>query len=92
MAARDTRLVAMPPDTVTRVDLFDDRRRVGLRRVDGAWTFTTPKVAYAADTRGVDEWLARLGAVRVATRRASPAWLASETGIATCGVSVTSTG
>jgi len=31
-------------------------------------------------------------AIRVATRRASPAWLASETGIATCGVSVTSTG
>jgi len=71
-AARDTRLVAMPPDTVTRIDLFDDRRRVGLRRVDGAWTFTTPKVAYPADTHVVDEWLARLGAVRVATRPDGP--------------------
>jgi hypothetical protein len=67
-AAPDTRLVAMAPDTVTRIDLFDNRGRVALRRVDGAWTFTTPKVAYAADTRVVDEWLARLGAVRTATR------------------------
>ena len=29
-------------------------------------------------------------AIRVATRRASPAWLASETAILTCGASVTS--
>jgi hypothetical protein len=71
-AARDPRLVSMAPDTVTRIDLFDDRGRVGLRRVDGAWTFTTPKVAYAADTRAVDEWLARLGAVRTATRADGP--------------------
>jgi hypothetical protein len=69
---RDTRLVAMAPDTVMRIDLFDDRGRVGLRRVDGAWTFTTPKVAYGADTRVVDEWLARLGAVRTATRADGP--------------------
>jgi hypothetical protein len=67
-AARDTRLVAMTPDTVTRIDLFDDRGRVGLRRVDGAWAFSTPKLPYAADTRVVDEWLARLGAIRTATR------------------------
>ena len=72
-AARDTRLVAMPPDTVTRIDLFDDHGRVGLRRVDGAWTFSTPKVPYAADTRVVDEWLARLGAIRTATRADGPA-------------------
>jgi hypothetical protein len=69
---RDPRLVSMAPDTVTRIDLFDDRGRVGLRRVNGAWTFTTPKVAYAADTRAVDEWLARLGAVRTATRADGP--------------------
>ena len=71
-AARDTRLVAMTPDTITRIDLFDDRGRVGLRRVDGAWTFSTPKVPYTADTRVVDEWLARLGAIRTATRADGP--------------------
>lgn len=66
-AAPDTRLVAMAPDTVTRIDLFDDRGRVGLRRVDGAWAFTTPKLPYTADTRVVDDWLARLGGIRTAT-------------------------
>jgi len=67
-AARDDRLISQPPETVTRVELYDDRGRVDLRRVGGAWTFTAPKVAYAADTRAVDDWLARLGAVKAATR------------------------
>ena len=67
-AARDDRLVSQPPETVTRIDLYDDHGRVGLRRAGGAWTFSTPKVPYAADTRAVDEWLARLGAVKAATR------------------------
>jgi hypothetical protein len=70
--ARDTRLIATPPDTVTSVDLSDDRARISLRRVDGAWTFAAPKVTYPADTRAIDEWLARLGAVRTATRAEGP--------------------
>lgn len=71
-AVRDDRLLALAPDTVTRVDLQDDHGRVGLARVGGAWTFTTPKVPYAADTKVVDEWLARLGTIRTATRSGGP--------------------
>ena len=64
----DTRLVAMAPDTVTRIDLHDAQGRVGLRRVGGVWTFSPPAPPYPADTRAVDEWLARLGAITTATR------------------------
>ncbi len=71
--ARDTRLIAMAPDAVTRVDLFDDHGRVGLQRVNGAWTFWTPKVDYTADSVAVDAWLARLGKINVPTRAAGPA-------------------
>jgi hypothetical protein len=67
-AARDDRLLALPPDKVTRIDLHDDHGRVGLRRVDGSWAFSTPKLPYAPDTRVVDDWLARLAAVKAATR------------------------
>ena len=58
----------MPPETVTRIDLHDAHGRVGLRRAGGAWTFSPPAPPYAADTRAVDEWLARLGAITAATR------------------------
>ena len=71
-AARDDRLVSQPAETITRVDLWDDHGRVGLRRVGGAWTFATPEVAYAADTPLVDAWLARLGAVKAATKAGGP--------------------
>jgi hypothetical protein len=71
-ATRDDRLISQPPETIIRVELFDERGRVDLRRVRGAWTFTTPKVAYAADTRAVDDWLARVGAVRAAPRASGP--------------------
>ena len=71
-SARDDRLIALSADTVTRIDLHDDHARVALRRVDGAWTFTTPKVAYAADTRAVDDWLTRLGGVKTPTRPTGP--------------------
>jgi len=64
----DTRLVAMAPDTVTRIDLHDDHGRVGLRRAGGAWTFSPPAPPYAADTPAVDDWLARLGTIKTATR------------------------
>jgi hypothetical protein len=67
-AARDDRLLSQAPETVTRIELHDDHGRVDLRRVRGAWAFSTPKVAYAADTRAVDEWLARLGTVKAAIR------------------------
>jgi hypothetical protein len=70
--ARDQRLIAMAPDTVQRIELADDHARVSLRRVDGAWTFVSPKVPYAADTRAVDEWLARLASVTTETRAAGP--------------------
>ena len=77
-SARRCASVAMPPDTVTRIDLHDAHGRVGLRRVGGAWTFSPPAPPYPADTRAVDEWLARLGAIKAATRlgrrqRAPPA-------------------
>lgn len=71
-AARDDRLVAQPFDIITEVKLSDDRAHVNLRRVDGAWTFAGPKVGYAADTHVVDDWLARLAAIKVATRSAGP--------------------
>jgi len=64
----DTRLVAMPPETVTRIDLHDAHGRVGLRRAGGAWTFSPPAPPYPADTRAVDEWLARLGTIKAPTR------------------------
>jgi hypothetical protein len=65
---RDDRLVSQAADTVTRIDLHDDHGRVVLQRVGGAWTFVVPKVPYAADTRVVDDWLARLATVNGATR------------------------
>jgi len=68
--ARDLRLVSMPADVVTGVDLSEDSRRVTLRRVNGAWTFAAPKVSYAADTRVVDEWLAQLATITTPTRAA----------------------
>jgi hypothetical protein len=71
-SARDDRLVSQPPATITRVELSDEHGRVGLQRAGGAWTFTTPAVAYAADTPAVDEWLARLVAVKAATRSGGP--------------------
>lgn len=67
-AARDDRLLSLPPETVTRIELHDAHSRVGLRRAGGAWTFSPPAPPYAADTRAVDEWLARLGAVTAPTR------------------------
>jgi hypothetical protein len=67
-AARDERLISLPPDTVMRIDLHDARGRVGLRRAGGAWTFSPPAPPYPADTRAVDEWLARLGTVKATTR------------------------
>jgi hypothetical protein len=71
-AAPDDRLLAMPPDTVTSFHVDDGHRRLGLRRVSGAWTFTTPEVSYSPDTKVVDEWLARLASVRVEARSGGP--------------------
>ncbi|HEY7371678.1 MAG TPA: DUF4340 domain-containing protein [Polyangia bacterium] len=62
--APDLRLVTQPPDSIAGVELSDGRARVVLARVRGEWTFAAPKVAYAADTRVVDDWLARLGTVK----------------------------
>jgi len=67
-AARDDRLMSLPPETVTRIDLHDAHGRVGLRRTGGAWTFSPPAPPYAADARAVDEWLTRLGTIKTATR------------------------
>jgi hypothetical protein len=64
-AARDTRLLASPPDTVTQVELLDGPRRLAMRREHGAWIFTAPHVAYAADPQLVDAWLARLHTTEV---------------------------
>jgi len=66
--ARDDRLVAMPPDAVTSVDVDDGHRRLGLRRVGGAWAFTTPKVSYTPDPQVVDDWLAQLASAQVVPR------------------------
>jgi hypothetical protein len=66
--ARDDRLVAMPPDAVTSVDVDDGQRHLGLRRVGGAWAFTTPKVSYTPDAQVVDDWLARLASAQVVPR------------------------
>jgi hypothetical protein len=65
---RDDRLVTQPPDVITRVELSDERARLVLRRVHGEWSFDSPKVPYAADTRAVDDWLARLRTVKAATK------------------------
>jgi hypothetical protein len=62
--APDLRLVTQPPDSIAGVELSDDRARVVLKRVRGEWTFAAPKVAYGADTRVVDDWLARLATVK----------------------------
>ncbi len=65
----DLRLVSSPPDTVTRVVMTGDageHRRLVLARVPGGtWRFEDPKVAYAADPRLVDDWLATLGRVEI---------------------------
>ena len=71
--ARDNRLIAMAPDAVTRIDLFDDDGRVGLLRgANGAWAFSTPKLDYTADSVAVDAWLMRLGRITVPTRAEGP--------------------
>jgi len=67
-AVRDDRLVAQPPEAITRVELSDDRARLVLKRTGGEWSFESPKVPYAADTRAIDDWLGRLHAVKAATR------------------------
>ena len=66
----DLRLLSSPPDTVTRVEIMGgagdtgaashNRRLVLARRPGGAWRFEAPKVAYAADPRAIDDWLAAL--------------------------------
>ena len=66
----DLRLLSSPPETVTRVELMGgagdtgaashNRRLVLARQRGGAWRFEAPKVAYAADPRAIDEWLAAL--------------------------------
>jgi len=73
-AGEQAREPAAPAVDVVHEDEFahGDSGRVGLRRVDGAWTFSTPKLPYTADTRVVDEWLARLGGIRTATRADGP--------------------
>jgi len=71
-SARDDRLVVQPPDAITRVELSDDHARLALRRVHGEWSFESPKVPYAADTRAVDDWLTRLHAVKAATKSDGP--------------------
>jgi hypothetical protein len=70
--ARDLRLISMPPDVVRSIDLSEGSRRVSMRRVNGAWTFTEPQVPYAADTRVVDDWLARLATITTATTEGGP--------------------
>jgi hypothetical protein len=67
-AARDDRLVAMPPDVVISVQVNDGHRHLGLRRLVGAWAFTTPKVSYTPDAQVVDEWLAQVASARVVPR------------------------
>jgi hypothetical protein len=67
-ATRDDRLVAQTPETITGIDLSGGRAQLTLKRLRDEWTFTSPKVAYAADTAVVDAWLARLRAVKVATK------------------------
>lgn len=71
-AARDDRLLAIPPETVTSVTLDDGHRRLSLRRVRGTWTFAAREVAYAPDTEVVDAWLARLGTITDAIRSRGP--------------------
>ena len=69
--APDVRLLSQPPDTVTRIELADDR---GARRScgasDGAWRFDDAEGGLRGRPARVDDWLARLGAVRTATRAA----------------------
>jgi hypothetical protein len=70
-AVPDTRLVAAAPDTIARVELTEDGRRVALARTPGgAWRFEAPRVAYAADSQVVDAWLSSL---RDAPARRAPA-------------------
>jgi Domain of unknown function (DUF4340) len=71
-AARDDRLVAQTPDMITGIELSDARAHLALKRLHGEWTFTSPKVSYAADTAVVDAWLARLRSVKAATKAGGP--------------------
>ena len=60
----DRRLLSSAADTVTRVEITDDHRRlVVARQPGGAWRFEEPKLAYAADPRAIDDWLTALGKV-----------------------------
>ncbi len=63
--AADRRLLAAAPDTVTTFALEGGGRRVALARAAGGWRFTAPSVAYAADPRVVDDWLATLHATNL---------------------------
>ncbi len=67
----DLRLVAAPPETVTRAEVDEDGRRLLLTRTPGgAWRFEAPRVSYAADPRAIADWLAALRGVQA---RTSPA-------------------
>lgn len=60
----DLRLFASSPDSVTRVEIADDNRRLVLARLPGgAWRFEDPKVTYAADPRAIGDWLTALRSV-----------------------------
>ncbi len=59
----DRRLVAAPPETVTRVEVEekDEGRRLLLTRtLGGAWRFEAPKVGYPADPKVIGDWLEAL--------------------------------
>jgi D-alanyl-D-alanine dipeptidase len=69
-AARDQRLVSLPPEAIKRIQLTDGTQRLELMRsgAAGVWRFVTPKLPYDPDRDSVARWLAELGGVQVATR------------------------
>jgi Domain of unknown function (DUF4340) len=65
-AVPDLRLVAAPPETVTRVEVEEEGRQLRLlvaRTPGGAWRIEAPKVAYPADPKAIVDWLEALRGV-----------------------------
>jgi hypothetical protein len=72
--ARDLRLLSAPPDSVKRIELTGQGARLVLTRAPSAtgWRLEAPRVAYAVDSRAVDDWLVALGRVELRPAAAKP--------------------
>ncbi len=63
--APDLRLVSAPPTSVKRVEIAGQGTRLILTRAPAGWRLDAPKMAYAVDSRAVDDWLGALGRVEM---------------------------